>query len=182
MKSKSTLFYYIVIFSIQSAALIATTLISLRAIRNSIYSETTSQLITTARLAANSFRYSSMEESDIQAFVSAAVEGTSLRMTVVFPDGRVAGDSHFEKDLMENHGGRPEIISGLSGGEGAALRYSDTLKQFMAYAAVPAEGKNGYRAVLRVSLPLEEIKKIFTAVLTRITAAGAVMLVFALLG
>jgi len=59
------------------------------------------------------------------------------RLTVVDLQGKVLCDSDRDPTTMENHAGRPEIISAFKGDVGVSQRYSATTKQDMLYVAVP---------------------------------------------
>lgn len=47
---------------------------------------------------------------------------TGARVTVILPDGRVIGDSHFKVEELDNAASRPEVASALSGGQGVDVR------------------------------------------------------------
>lgn len=85
------------------------------------------------------------------------------RVTIIDAQGVVLADS--EKPLgeianMENHARRPEVAAALSGDTGESIRYSSTLKIDMLYLAVPIAQKSAVFGVLRLALPLENIKHI----------------------
>lgn len=81
-------------------------------------------------------------------------EGREFRITVVAPDGTVAGDSEAENiQLLENHKDREEISAALSGSEGSAVRKSTVSKDSVVYYALPVQTEKGIYA-LRLSVPL----------------------------
>lgn len=81
-------------------------------------------------------------------------EGKEFRITVVAPDGVVAGDSEVDNiHLLENHKNREEIAAALSGKEGSAVRKSTVSKDSVMYYALPVQTKKGIYAV-RLSVPL----------------------------
>lgn len=181
MKSRTTLFYYALIFLFIFAAFVSAAFISLKTFQNSIYRETTSQLGNVARVAANGFHFVPANQQDIREFVTESVRDTTIRMTIIGSDGTVLGDSHFEKDLMENHVDRPEIRASLAGQEGIAMRFSATLQKRMAYVALPVQGIDGFKAVLRLAMPVEDIKTIFNTIMLRMGIVSGIMLVLVLL-
>jgi len=81
------------------------------------------------------------------------------RLTIIFPDGKVAGDSKADPDTMENHKNRPEIGQALQGKTDKEIRYSTTLKEDLLYYASPIIVKDIIVGVLRISVPLGTIKK-----------------------
>jgi len=85
-----------------------------------------------------------------------------VRITLIARDGVVLTDSGVARQQigqMENHSHRPEVVQALAGETGLSLRYSDTLGQYLLYAAraVPASGviPDG---VLRIARPQSQIR------------------------
>ena len=103
---------------------------------------------------------------------------TRQRVTVVFPDGRVMGDSNSDPEQMENHGNRPEIREALAGRTGYSERFSDTLRRTLLYVAVPVERRGKVVAAIRVSMPLADIRRTLNAAYREVGAgmAGAAVL------
>ena len=58
-------------------------------------------------------------------------------LTVVLPDGRVAGDSYQAPDKMDNLANRPEIRDAVLTGIGRAIRYSATMDRRIMFISVP---------------------------------------------
>jgi two-component system, OmpR family, phosphate regulon sensor histidine kinase PhoR len=104
----------------------------------------------------------------------------TARVTFVAPDGRVVGDSAEPLEAlasMEDHLGRPEIVSASSSGIGRAERYSTTLRIDMLYVAVRVPRPD--IAFVRLALPLTDIASQLRAMLVAILAALGVALVAA---
>ena len=81
-------------------------------------------------------------------------EASGLRVTLIEPDGRVAGDSRVPAEAIpgiESHGDRPEVRAALRGAVGTATRASATVGVRLLYVAVPHRG-----GVVRVAAPAEE--------------------------
>ncbi|MDY0360524.1 MAG: ATP-binding protein [Desulforegulaceae bacterium] len=100
---------------------------------------------------------SSVEELDFLCVDAGKRAG--LRFTIVDFNGKVLGDSKESPQRMENHKTRPEIRAAYSGKKESNIRYSDTLKQKMLYAALPIYIENNLAGVLRSSVSLESIGK-----------------------
>ncbi|HEV8321747.1 MAG TPA: ATP-binding protein [Myxococcota bacterium] len=107
------------------------------------------------------------------------------RVTFVAADGRVLGDSEVTlPDLarLDNHAGRPEIAAALATGQGASLRWSDTLHTRLMYVALPlrasAPGPAGAATapagVVRLATPLTEVDRT-VGQLRRILLLGAAL-------
>ncbi len=90
----------------------------------------------------------------LAASIGAALKA---RVTLIAPDGRVAGDSDVGQAglaQLENHLYRPEIQEALRSGSGTAQRYSDTLRTSMLYSAV-TYGGGTVDGIIRLAMPLE---------------------------
>lgn len=91
-----------------------------------------------------------------QALARKLGSALKARVTLIAPDGQVLGDSDVrddQVDSLENHLARPEVEQALARGDGTAIRYSDTLRTTMLYAALPL--KSHQAAILRLALPLD---------------------------
>lgn len=104
------------------------------------------------------------------------------RVTIIDAQGNVLGESHANRQLMENHLLRPEIQAAQATGSGNSLRSSATLGVEMMYGAVPVEVDSDVIGYVRVALPVDRVQQridtlrgpIFTAAL--ITAFFAILL------
>jgi two-component system phosphate regulon sensor histidine kinase PhoR len=106
------------------------------------------------------------------------------RVSIVQADGVVVGDSdrtQAELHGMDNHGSRPEIRSALAYGTGESMRYSRTLQEDMLYVAVPIEGKKNPWGVLRVALPITEVRKRINVFQGDLLKAGTAAMIVAFL-
>ena len=97
---------------------------------------------------------------------------TPTRITIIYPDGTVMGDSEKKPSLMDNHASRPEIKTAVSGKTGRSLRHSSTLNKQMIYVARPVYDAGRLRGVARASRPLGEIDKEVAAVRFDIAFGG----------
>ncbi len=104
---------------------------------------------------------------------------TAARITLITPNGTVAGDSEKSSLEMGNHLSRPEVQQALSGHTGQSMRYSNTLRKKMMYVAVPVLADGRVIGVVRTALPLSEIDQVIGAVQQRIIFGGLVILLLA---
>ena len=81
------------------------------------------------------------------------------RITVIDSEGIVLTDSDEDPSKMENHKNRPEIKTALSNQTGQSIRFSETIKIDMMYVAIPVVKDNEISQVIRLSLPLVEVKE-----------------------
>jgi len=137
-------------------------------------------LVAEARLAADLLGrgtpHAAVAELDDEADRIGELIGA--RVTFIAPDGRVVGDSAETLAgvaAMENHAQRPEVVDALKTGIGRSRRYSTTLKIAMLYVAVPVT--HPAIAVVRVALPLTDVRHQLQTVLTATLAALGVALV-----
>ena len=79
------------------------------------------------------------------------------RVTFVYFNGVVAGESETDYTEMENHSNRKEIKEAIAGKVGKDIRFSKTLQMNFLYIAIPLQSS---QVVIRVSVPLVELKLI----------------------
>lgn len=104
------------------------------------------------------------------------------RVTLVGPDGRVRGDTEFDRRSLrrlENHLGRPEVQQALAGGVGRATRRSASTNERQMYVALRV-GVPGL-AVVRVSAALAAVQAEVRAVQRAVAWAGLVAVLAAAL-
>lgn len=101
--------------------------------------------------------------------------GISSRITFISANGTVLGDTDQDPAAMENHSGRPEVISAISTGKGQAIRYSATLQENMMYVAVRITDHGQVLGVSRVALPLTAVESSINSLVLTIVAAIAIV-------
>ena len=121
---------------------------------------------------------------DAPALASNVSRELKARVTIIALDGEVVGDSEVPPERfaeLDNHGGRPEIRDAIAKGEGSSIRYSETMRDDMLYAALPFRSATGQDAVLRLALSMSSInaaKHEFRAVLGWSLLVAAITVVF----
>ncbi len=103
------------------------------------------------------------------------------RITFILLNGMVAGESHENRALMDNHLYREEVQRALSAGGGTAIRYSRTVNYEMMYAAVPAYADGELKGIVRVALSLDQITANTNRLSRTILSAGMVTTALAVL-
>ena len=136
--------------------------------------QTTSYLTARANLAQRSVAepVATGDFKHVDRLCKAISDITASRVTVVLPDGGVAGDSEGDADTMENHRDRPEVVQALLGGVGTDTRFSNTLQREMLYVAVPIDADGKIAGVIRVSLPLTFIQEAVAELNRKLMVAG----------
>ena len=100
------------------------------------------------------------EELDV--FVKKFGADINTRITVVDREGAVLADSDEDPNVMNNHKFRPEIATAYQGKPGRSLRFSNTVGSDMLYIGLPVERNGQISEVLRVSLYVEDINRLYS--------------------
>lgn len=101
------------------------------------------------------------------------------RFTVVLPNGEVIGDTNEDPARMKNHRDRPEIQEAVGGAVGHSTRFSSTTHEDRMYLAIAIPERGALQAVVRVSIPVNEVQEALSALQQKIVIAG--LLSFALM-
>ncbi len=135
-------------------------------LQDTIIEEAKSNAIIEARQALNIISAFSKKTDELPSLVTAMTKGTQLRITIANNNGDIIIDSEVEQkniSELDNHSDRPEFINALRADSGVSIRYSNTLKLDMVYAAIqiPAdmfssELKAG--GILRVAVPFSVVQ------------------------
>lgn len=129
------------------------------AMRRFYISQTRENLFHQAHLLIDQFR-PLLEQGDLKRvdeLCKAHGRHVPQRLTVILPNGVVAGDSMSDPGQMENHGAREEVKSALYGNPASTNRFSATLRQGMLYAAVPITGQDKIAGIMRVAIATRDM-------------------------
>jgi two-component system phosphate regulon sensor histidine kinase PhoR len=113
---------------------------------------------------------------ELESRVSELGEKLQTRITIIDRQGTVLVDSQEKGELFESHKNRPEVISALEGNTGTSIRFSTTLKQDMLYVALPIQMRGEINAVLRLSLPLQDIEDLLDKIRKNIMESASIIL------
>lgn len=102
-------------------------------------------------------------------------QGSSLRVTVIAPDGTVLGESHGHIETMDNHASRPEVVEALRSGIGTADRWSDSVDAQMKYSARAVRRDGRLLGIVRTATPLTVIAEADRRLLARALLAASVV-------
>lgn len=97
---------------------------------------------------------------NINEYVRKINSAHEIRITIISYDGIVLADTEEDIAVMDNHKNRPEVINAISGMKSMKKRYSDTIKADYLYYALSVPNNNGYKVVVRLSMPLRDIELI----------------------
>lgn len=77
------------------------------------------------------------------------------RVTLILPDGTVAGESDKSREQMGTHRERPEVKTAIEQGRmGQSVRFSNSVRKNMLYVAVPVYRDGTLIGVVRTAMPL----------------------------
>jgi two-component system phosphate regulon sensor histidine kinase PhoR len=104
------------------------------------------------------------------------------RITLIFPDGAVAGESAKSREQMENHRDRPEVKTAIEEGRtGQSVRFSSSVRKVMLYVAVPVYRDNTLVGVVRTAMPLLRMHEVLSGTERSLLWGGVVTLLLAAL-
>ncbi len=90
------------------------------------------------------------------------------RISIILTDGKVIAETYKDLADMESHFHRPEVRTALRGEVAHRIRYSSTTKEDMLYVAVPFIIDGQLKAVIRLSVFLDELDYILKHLRNRI--------------
>ncbi len=172
---------FALIITVSAAALMVMTVASALSMRKLYYDATLASLSQAAASLANEAAYRSDRPDgpsleDPGGFCRRVASGTTLRVTVIAPDGTVLGDSEIAPEVMDNHAGRPEIAAALLGETATSIRRSPTLGVAMAYAAAPVRVDGQVAGIVRVAMAAAELGAAMTPFILASAIVAAAML------
>jgi two-component system, OmpR family, phosphate regulon sensor histidine kinase PhoR len=103
--------------------------------------------------------------------------GSPARITLILPDGTVAGESDKSREQMENHLNRPEIQAALRTGRPASsTRYSESVRKNMLYVALPLYRRGELTGFVRTAMPLMKMQETLQGIEKRLLLSSAAVL------
>lgn len=111
-------------------------------------------------------------------FATKINEKTSLRVTVIAQSGTVLAESNADKNEMDNHASRFEIMASNTGDYGYITRYSNTVKADFLYVAKKVVYKNE-QIYIRLSMSLAQIMHDFYSLWTKLFFVFVLIVVIA---
>lgn len=118
---------------------------------------------------------------ELDTLITAVGKDIQARITIIDSQGKVLADSGNTASSMENHRHRPEVLAALTGSAGSSIRYSTTLDKDMLYVSLPLESTGRMPAALRLSIPLENIHVLLSAMRKDSLMLASAIILFSLL-
>ncbi|MBS4067640.1 MAG: HAMP domain-containing sensor histidine kinase [Sulfurimonas sp.] len=135
-----------------SASLFITSVISYIALKNIIIEHNKNHLKHAIELMSVELE----SVKDLDNYVALIHKNTSLRITIVSQDGLVIAESSADKNEMDNHSSRFELMQSNTQKYGDITRYSDTVQTDFLYVAKRVSYKDE-QIYVRVSMSLAQI-------------------------
>ncbi len=153
--------------------------------RRAYYDTLETHLISQAQLMANTIAPALQTQADSPEALDALAQRWAAvldqRITIIAPDGTVWGESHTDRQEMENHLYRPEVQRALHQGYGSDIRYSRTLGYDLMYTAASIHSGEELLGIVRLSLSLAEIEANVSQLRRTILASGLLTALLAVL-
>ena len=130
-------------------------------IRNLIEQRVRDGLVSVANAAAVAVQSSERPAGEVLRLIATSDD---LRLTLIAADGTVLAESATTDGSMQNHADRPEVAAALAGQTGFDRRVSETDGVEYFYVTVPCSLDDG-PAVVRVSQPMSQVKRLITTYL-----------------
>ena len=106
---------------------------------------------------------------------------TGQRITLINKAGEVLYESLKGIDMNDNHSDRPEIQKALKGETTSVVRYSDSVKKYMMYLAVPYRKNDQITGVVRLAVPLDVLEEVSIGIINNLIFIAAVSVLIAIL-
>lgn len=106
-------------------------------------------------------------------------KNAKIRITIVDMSGIVVAESDFDKDEMQNHLDRPEIIQANAKEYGSSIRYSNTINSNLLYVAKKTT-INDKQIFIRTARSIEDINKRFIHLWLQVAGIFALAVLLAL--
>ncbi|MDD2828438.1 MAG: HAMP domain-containing sensor histidine kinase [Sulfuricurvum sp.] len=167
--------FFLNVLGLFTAALITASLISFFTLKSMIIKQSEEQLIQAIYLLEPLLTTA----DDLTRFASTAAGKTFFRVTVINEQGEVIAESDADKNTMENHLGRIEIMEAMRAPYGISIRYSNTLKTDFIYVAhkVVTSERTFY---IRLAMGLDGVMEHFYTLWLKLFASFTILMIIAL--
>ncbi|MHB1393983.1 MAG: two-component system histidine kinase PnpS [Clostridia bacterium] len=157
--------------------------LSARIVERNLVSSIEDSLIIESGLVRELVGESLIGSSDIGNYINKIKQTTNTRITIIDVLGNVIIDTEKDYFTMDNHSGRPELITALRGDLGKSIRHSNTLEVDLLYIAQPIYKDGSVVGAVRLAKPLYEINALLNKLYVNVfIAVIAGILVASLLG
>jgi two-component system phosphate regulon sensor histidine kinase PhoR len=120
------------------------------------------------------------KSDSLERLATSVHKSTGIRVTIIDSEGQILAESDYQKEEMESHLNRFEIMQANSRPFGISIRYSLTLNSDFLYVAKATEYR-GEKVYLRLSRSLEQVLRSFYTLTSRLLLALLFFVVISLL-
>jgi two-component system phosphate regulon sensor histidine kinase PhoR len=163
------------LIAVQAVAMVALGWYAARSFQRYTHERTMAELQRVLPLLANRYLQpvrDGLAETDLDRMVKADGQRSTIRITLIRPDGTVTADSDSDPRSMENHRSRPEVDAALRGAFEPDVRSSATTHEPTTYVAQALMHNGQPIAVIRAALPLRAVSNVPTDVVRAVGAAA----------
>jgi len=168
--------FFLNVLGLFSAALLVASLISFFTLKTMIIEDGKERLIQSIELLQPQITLS----GNLDSLAHSISQKAHLRVTVVAENGVVIAESDTDKNKMENHSNRIEIMEAMQNPYGITIRYSKTLKTDFVYVAKKISTPKGV-LYFRLSMSLRNVMNHFYALWIKLFIAFTLLLAIALM-
>lgn len=168
--------FFLNVLGLFIAALFIASLVSFISLKSMIIEEGEDRLIQNIELLEPQIKTS----GNFDSLARSIADKTHLRVTIVAENGVVIAESYIDKNKMENHSNRIEIMHAMSEPYGATIRYSKTLKTDFVYVAKKISTPNGI-LYFRLSMSLKSVMNHFYALWIKLFFSFVILVIIALI-
>jgi two-component system, OmpR family, phosphate regulon sensor histidine kinase PhoR len=148
-------------------------------IRQTYISDLNRQMVSLAKLMADMVHseLSSSAESneELDDIARRWADLLNLRVTIIASDGLVIGESHEDKEKMDNHANRPEILQATNEGIGWSVRRSNTTFDELMYTAIQVQKNGNPTGYIRLAVQTQAVDQTISHL--NLTLLGATLVV-----
>lgn len=168
--------FFLNVLGLFITALAIASLISFFTLKSMVIQQSEEQLIQAIKLLEPLLTTS----EDLNRLTSTAAGKTFFRVTLIDEEGNVIAESDADKNSMENHLGRIEIMEAMRQPYGISIRYSTTVKTDFLYVAhkIESSKKSFY---IRLAMSLDGVMHHFYSLWIKLLASFMVLMGIALI-
>ncbi|MBW6515255.1 MAG: HAMP domain-containing protein [Candidatus Cloacimonetes bacterium] len=185
MKKHSIFLKIILGFIVINIVLVlAVSLISYQIIKNHYLDTLRDYLFDTGNILLINIKPLLLEQryADLDIYIKELGSKSEFRITVITSEGLVVADSERDISEMDDHSGRPEIITALQGTTGESIRFSSSIQTDMLYVSLPIIERDEVIGVVRVSLFLDKIDILISSLRNEIFLIALIVFIIAFFG
>ncbi len=105
-------------------------------------------------------------EEQLQMIAETMAERLDVRITLINQEGTVLAETAANRETMENHAERPEIVEAIQTGSGQEIRYSTTVEADLLFYVTAVEQNGQTVGYIRLGMPVQELNTVYQHIWT----------------